>query len=143
MIVLPWPHKDLSPNARVHRMAKAKVAKEYRAACCWLVKAERINDLEAPLHIRITFCPPDRRRRDLDNMLAALKAGLDGVSDAIGVDDVHWSLSMYRADPTPDGAVVIQIERETLDMTHIADIARRLVERAASKQPTFQKDAAE
>lgn len=141
MIVLPWPHKDLSPNARVHRMAKAKVAKEYRAACRWLAASERIDDMAAQLHLSITFCPPDARHRDLDNMLAAIKAGLDGIADAIGVDDRHWSLSIHRGEQTPGGAVAISIERRERDMTHIADVARRLVERA--QQTSMQKDAAE
>ena len=42
-------------------------------------------------------------------MLASIKSGLDGVSDAIGVDDSQWSLSLRRGEPVPGGAVTIEI----------------------------------
>ena len=39
MIDLPWPPKELSPNARVHWTKKAKAAKAYRLECFILAKA--------------------------------------------------------------------------------------------------------
>ena len=51
------------------------------------------------------ICPPDKRRRDMDNMLASIKAALDGVSAVIGVDDSKWRLSMHVAPPVKDGRV--------------------------------------
>jgi len=47
--------------------------------------------------VKVTFFPPDKRRRDLDNMLASLKSGLDGVSDVVGIDDSKWTLSVSKA----------------------------------------------
>lgn len=57
----------------------------------------------------IEFCPPDRRRRDDDNMLAAFKAGRDGVADALGVDDNKFATSFEVCDPVSDGAVIVTI----------------------------------
>ena len=37
--------------------------------------------------MKITFFTPDARKRDLDNLLAAMKPALDGMAQAIGVDD--------------------------------------------------------
>jgi crossover junction endodeoxyribonuclease RusA len=51
----------------------------------------------AKLHLTLTFFAPSRRAFDLDNALARCKAGLDGLSDAIGVDDKHWSLTIQKA----------------------------------------------
>lgn len=34
----------------------------------------------------------------MDNMLSACKAGLDGLSDAIGVDDSKWTLTIKKAE---------------------------------------------
>jgi crossover junction endodeoxyribonuclease RusA len=45
------------------------------------------------LAVHLHFVPPDRRRRDLDNLIASMKAGLDGLADALGVDDSRWKLS--------------------------------------------------
>jgi crossover junction endodeoxyribonuclease RusA len=87
MIILPWPPKELSPNARVHRQAKAKQAKAYRESCFWLTKEAQERLSGGRVHLTITFVPPDRRARDLDNMLASIKSGLDGMADALGVND--------------------------------------------------------
>lgn len=57
----------------------------------------------------IEFCPPDRRRRDDDNMLAAFKVGRDGVADALGVDDNKFATSFEVCDPVADGAVIVTI----------------------------------
>lgn len=50
------------------------------------------------LHVALVFYPPNRRAFDLDNMLARMKSGLDGLCDVLGVDDSKWSLSIARAD---------------------------------------------
>jgi crossover junction endodeoxyribonuclease RusA len=63
-----------------------------------------------PLLVKITFRPPDKRRRDLDNALSSIKAGLDGVADAIGVDDRHWALMLQWGEPVKGGAVELEIE---------------------------------
>lgn len=88
-VILPWPPKALSPNARVHWRVRAKAAKAYREACGWACKAA---GLTAPLtigklHLWIDFYPPDKRRRDDDNLVASFKNGRDGVADALGLDD--------------------------------------------------------
>ena len=40
-----------------------------------------------PNTLRITFIHPTRRNHDLDNSLASAKAHIDGMSQALGVDD--------------------------------------------------------
>jgi crossover junction endodeoxyribonuclease RusA len=87
MLVLPWPPKELSPNARVHRLAKAKATKAYRLACWAIAKESKIKPPEGLVALRLTFFAPNRQPRDLDNCLAAVKAGLDGVADAWGIND--------------------------------------------------------
>jgi crossover junction endodeoxyribonuclease RusA len=87
MLVLPWPPKELSPNARVHRLAKAKAAKAYRHACWALTKESKVALSATPVHLQVTFVPPTKQARDLDNCLASIKSGLDGVADALGVND--------------------------------------------------------
>ncbi|WEL99672.1 MULTISPECIES: hypothetical protein [Delftia] len=60
------------------------------------------------LHLALTFHAPTRRAYDLDNALARMKAGLDGLADVLGVDDKHWSLSITRGE-TPGGRVVVEV----------------------------------
>jgi crossover junction endodeoxyribonuclease RusA len=45
--------------------------------------------------VTLTFCPPDRFPRDMDNLVAALKSGLDGMCRALGIDD-------HQIVPVPD-----------------------------------------
>jgi len=103
-LTLPWPPKDLSPNARVHWTKRSKAAKAYREACFWeakrLLAAGGWQDLpaEGDLHLWLDFYPPDRRHRDDDNLTAAFKAGRDGLADALGVNDKRFRSHPYLKD---------------------------------------------
>ena len=109
ILELPWPPKELSPNARLHWAKLAKAKKAYRAECAYLAIAQGIHKVEADkLHLSLTFFAPTRRAYDLDNALARMKAGLDGLADVLGVDDSKWSLSIARGDKT-GGSVVVEV----------------------------------
>lgn len=112
-IELPWPPKELSPNAkrRKHWSAYRGKASRYREACYWLTKAHlSAQGNPCGLVIRsITFYPPDRRRRDDDGMIGAFKNGRDGVADALGVDDHRFRPAYHFAEPVKEGRVVIVI----------------------------------
>ena len=109
-ILLPWPTKDLSPNARGHWAVKARAKKAYRALCAWQAKSQGLGRIYTErLHLKITFVPPNRRARDLDNMLASLKSGLDGLCDVLGVDDSKWSMEISKAEDRIGGFVEIVV----------------------------------
>ena len=59
--------------------------------------------------VTLTFHPPNKRRRDQDGMLAALKASLDGVSDGLMVDDHLFDLTPNFREPVKGGKVVVEI----------------------------------
>ena len=110
-VILPWPTSDLSPNARGHWAIKARAKKTYRAACAAQARSQGMTRLDADrLHLKITFIPPNRRARDLDNMLASCKAGLDGLCDVLGVDDSKWSIEISKADDRIGGFVEIEVK---------------------------------
>lgn len=105
-ITLPWPEGVLSPNWRVHWARKAKATKDARLSAGWLVRAEIDRQPNwRGANISMTFCPPDKRRRDLDNLIASSKASCDGIADALGVDDSRFSYS-YRMGPVVAGGAV-------------------------------------
>ena len=84
-LVMPWPSTDLSPNARVHWAVLARAKKAYREACGWQAKAQGARRLSAErLEVTFTFYPPTKRRIDLDNCIARMKAGIDGIADQLG-----------------------------------------------------------
>ena len=98
-ITLPWPPTGLSPNARNHWAKTAKLKKQYREACYWKAIEQGARAIQADsLHLTITFYPPTRRGYDLDNALARIKAGLDGLVDVLKVDDKHWTISIKKGE---------------------------------------------
>ena len=112
-VILPWPPSALSPNARQHWAALAKAKRAYRRAC-WAQAIEqgarRLHGVDR-LHVGLEFVPPSRRPFDLDNLLARMKAGLDGLADVLGVDDSKWEITIRRGEP-PGGFVRVQITPE-------------------------------
>jgi crossover junction endodeoxyribonuclease RusA len=91
IFTLPWPPKELSPNSRQHHMALARVKKRFRSACALTALSQGAHRLQAEkLEVNLVFFPPDKRGRDVDNCVASLKAGLDGLADVLGVDDRRW-----------------------------------------------------
>jgi len=98
-LTLPWPPSALNPNQRQHWRQHARHKARFRAACALQARAQGVGSLKAEkLAVRLSFVPPDRRRRDLDNLIAAMKSGLDGLADVLGVDDSHWRLQAELAD---------------------------------------------
>lgn len=86
-VVLPWPPKVLSPNARPHWAARSKAAKDYRYRCFLGAKQVGLIAPAGKVLLVLEFLPPDNRRRDDDNLLAAFKSGRDGLAAALGIDD--------------------------------------------------------
>lgn len=107
---LPWPPRDLSPNARhAHWSQLARAKKRYRSACALQAKGQGAYPMVADrLKVHLRFVPPDRRARDLDNCIASMKAGLDGLADVLGVDDSRWTLSAELASG-PGGLVLVEV----------------------------------
>ncbi len=109
-VILPWPHKDLSPNARVHFRAKAAAIKSQREQAYWITKASNmLAPRDGGIALRFDFYPPDKRRRDLDNMLASVKGAIDGIADALEVDDQRFGFWLSREAPCKGGKVVVSI----------------------------------
>ena len=115
-VTLPWPPRTLSPNSRTHWATMAKAKAMYRHTCWALAKQslEPISPEARPL-ILLTFRPPSRRRHDLDNALASIKSGLDGVASALGCDDSRWRLQLEMSDQIT-GEVVVEVTQYIADL---------------------------
>lgn len=110
-IQLQWPNPVLLPNKRIHWAAKNAATRSARTNAAWATRAVGLTKLDlASLKITVTFQPPDRRKRDLDSMLASLKPALDGIADVIGIDDSNFELAIRKVEPVKHGAVRIQLE---------------------------------
>jgi crossover junction endodeoxyribonuclease RusA len=109
-ITLPWPPTCLWPNSRTDRRAATGARRMMRDAGFYGAK-EAHAVITADAVLAITFHPPTSARRDMDNMLAAIKAGLDGISMATCGDDAGWSLRLSRGAPIKGGRVSITVEQ--------------------------------
>lgn len=115
---LPWPARELSPNARCHWRKKARAAKAAKEEGYYAMLEAKLRNgehtLEGPLELLLILRPPDKKRRDDDNVLASLKNFRDGVFKALGMDDSLVRRTVIEwGEPTPGGRVVMTV-RELL-----------------------------
>lgn len=111
VVLLPWPDKVLSQNARVHWSVRARATKLARTAACYLTR-EVFGPTKpkwSGARLSVTFNPPSRRRFDRDGLIGRLKASQDGISDALGVDDSLFSTTYATGNPVKGGSVRVEI----------------------------------
>lgn len=115
-VTLPWPDPSLAPNRKNGRhwgAVHAAKCKRLGDACILTLKAMRQAGYVPPagtLALVVTFHAPDKRRRDLDNLLSAMKADFDGISQALGIDDRLFDpLTLRRGEPIKGGAVILEV----------------------------------
>lgn len=90
---LPWPPAQLSPNARLHWAIVYRAKAKYRDHCWAVVRAQTAERLDEKQEyaLEFRFVPPDRRSYDRDNLIARMKAGIDGLADALFIDDKRFT----------------------------------------------------
>jgi len=111
-IIMPWPKKALWQNARVHWAQRAHAVKSYRDVAYRLALHANLHKHPDPAPmLMFSFHPPDNRRRDLHNMMATQKASIDGIADAMRVDDrlflCNWPMTWGKV--IKGGAVYITV----------------------------------
>ncbi|MBK4989785.1 RusA family crossover junction endodeoxyribonuclease [Pseudomonas sp. S36] len=101
-----WRHPTTGKLAGRHLISEK--GRKYRADVCWSIPYA-IQKLSGRLRVTIECFPPDKRRRDLDNVAKGL---LDALSHA-GVwhdDEQIDDLRIVRRETTKGGAVRVRIE---------------------------------
>lgn len=108
---LPFPVKVLWPNGRPgHWGVKARAAKAARR----LAGGEALVARGAPLNwsgatLAWTIHPKTAHAIDDDAPPSALKAYRDGIADALGLDDQHFTATYRMGQPVKGGAVTVII----------------------------------
>lgn len=109
-IILPFPPSELSPNRRLHWAQLAKAKKQYRQACWAVTKAKPIQPFnDGKLRLELVFYLPNRRSIDRDNLLARMKSGIDGMADALIVNDKRFDPITVSVADEVGGYVVVRI----------------------------------
>lgn len=117
-LTLPWPSRDLHPNSRGHWSKRAKAARKARADGKLLAMVRGWNGTglpDGPLYVWIDGYPTDHRRRDADGLLSSLKPWLDGIADALGIDDRRFvPCTRIRDEVRKGGEVTVRITDEQM-----------------------------
>ena len=117
MLELPWPPSINHYWRRVG--AKTLISREgrrFREEVVGRISQLKVKAISGPVRVQILACRPDRRRRDIDNILKSL---LDALDHAGAYEDdsqiwklsVEWALDMENQLATcPGGWVMVTIK---------------------------------
>lgn len=114
-VELPYPARALWPNGRAHWAAKAKQTGIHRwAAAIALRHAQQsgaVADLDQrPVPIKLIVHPKRTGPLpDADNCAASIKAYLDGIADALKVNDKAFGAPTVEYNALRTGAFVIEV----------------------------------
>lgn len=110
---LPYPDRALSPNASKRHWRYKQPAKE-AARTEAFYKAVSFRDwftTSDALQMTLTFYPPNKSRRDLDNVFASMKPTIDGMCQALEIDDSQIRRVMFEwGGVTDNGAVELELK---------------------------------
>lgn len=109
MIELPFPSSKLSGHTNSHHWVTRPIINAHRK------QAKEVTETVAPtipaegdVRIHILFVPPDRRG-DRVNFPNRMKPYIDGIADALGIDDKRFLPSYEFAAPEKPGRVLVSV----------------------------------
>jgi len=111
IVELPWMPASLSGHANGHWRSKAPIVAKHREWARLAALASNPTPLrpEGDIHIGFTFYPPNRRG-DRTNYPNRLKPYIDGIAEALGVNDRRFLPTYHFAEPVKGpGKVVVTI----------------------------------
>jgi crossover junction endodeoxyribonuclease RusA len=116
IIELPFPNPALNPNRSKgrHWSTTAGIRKKAKEDAYNLTRlamiAQKAEKPKGDVPLSVTFILPDNRSRDRDNLLASCKNALDGVADALGINDAQFEpVTISRSQGKKPGAVILRI----------------------------------
>jgi len=115
-IVLEWPDPKLMPNRKNGRHWGSTVREQVqaRSRALYATRAalgDNTVNFGDRIPTRITFVAANKRKRDLDNLLAAMKHALDGIAMYLEVDDSRFRPLILddALDQEKKGFVVVEL----------------------------------
>ena len=118
-IKLPFPNGKLSPNrAKGMHWGATSSLKGRQFDDAYTATYEAIHAITAAIWtpligevpITVTFNEPDKRMRDLDNLLSASKSAIDGIATALTINDKHFSpITIKRGEVIKGGSMTVEV----------------------------------
>lgn len=108
---LPYPPSVNHYWRRVGaRTLISRGGRAFRQTVCSILAARGVRPLDGPLAVDVTIHPPDKRRRDIDNVQKALLDALQH-GGAYGDDSQIVRLTIEKGDPLDGGKTLVQIRK--------------------------------
>lgn len=108
---LPYPPSINHYWRRVGaRTLISRGGRAFRASVCSILAARGVTPLVGPLAVEIYVHPPDRRRRDVDNVLKSLLDALEH-GGAYHNDSQITQLTIEKGDPVEGGVTIVTIRK--------------------------------
>lgn len=113
MIVLPFPPSSLSGHAKGHWRAKAEVTRKHRNWARLATMDAKVRGIpdQGDIRIHIRFVPPDMRG-DRVNFANRAKPLIDGIAQALGINDARFLPTYEYAPPEKPGRVEVTIQTQ-------------------------------
>lgn len=111
LIELPWPPSVNHYYRRVgHRTLISREGRKYRTEVCAILRDLYFRPLDGELAMTVDAYPPDKRRRDADNILKSLLDALQHAG-AYHDDSQIKKLNIEMLKPArPDGNVIVRLQ---------------------------------
>jgi hypothetical protein len=107
VITLPFPPSSLSGHAKGHWRSKSGPTAKHRGWAKAVTIAIRPRvPATGDIRVHIRFVPPDRRG-DRTNFPNRMKPYLDGIAEALGVNDARFLPSYEFCEPEKPGRVEV------------------------------------
>ncbi len=123
------PHPYLSSNGRANWRGKARVTKEARGDAKLATKGALAGGSFSPERAVVDVVigwGKNRKRIDPTNLWACVKPHIDGVADALEVNDRHFDVGTIEQVRDPEGVGYVEITvRSTDDPDGFAGLLRR------------------
>jgi Holliday junction resolvase RusA-like endonuclease len=110
-LALPYPPSVNHYWRRVGaRTLISRGGRAFREAVCAILAAHGIEPLVGSLDVEVTIHPPDKRRRDVDNVQKALLDALQH-GGAYGDDSQIVRLAIEKGEPIDGGKTFVRIQK--------------------------------
>ena len=132
IVELPFPHPKLNPNQAHGGWRTTETLRASTKQIGYVqgrVALENQSFMPAEQYaLRITFYPPDRRHRDADNLHASMKHYLDGVCQALNINDRSFrEITLAFGEVRKPGAVTVEIT-ELVKSGEAVEVIRQALE---------------
>ncbi len=108
---LPYPPSVNHYWRRVGaRTLISRGGRAFRQTVCALLAARGVRPLSGPLLVEVLIHPPDRRRRDIDNVQKALLDALQH-GGAYSDDSQIVRLAIEKGQPVEGGQTIVRIQK--------------------------------